>query len=117
SLYRLELQVALEVVQKSDDRRGFLELGFKFGNQSQWLRVQIVQIEHQKSRRLCRVRDSRDGFLLALHKFHFDAQFLRGLLDLCLEEQIIDEAEDASRRIRTHRNIGSTHIDVVVVGT
>ena len=43
----LHLQVALEMVEEADDRNGFLEFGFEFGNQRHGLGVQVVEIEDQ----------------------------------------------------------------------
>ena len=57
----------------------------------------------------------RDGFLLALHKLHLHAQLACRLLDLGLEEQVIDEAEDARGRICFHRNRRRTDVHVAVV--
>ena len=49
-LDRFALQFALDVRQEADDRRPALELGLDLGDEGDWLRVGVIQIEEDERR-------------------------------------------------------------------
>ena len=105
------------MVQKADDRRRLLEFCLEFGNQRHGLGVEVVQVKDHQSGPFGfgQIGEAGHRLLVALDKLHLDAQLARGLLDLGLEEQIVDEAEDASARIFANRNRRRCLIDVRIV--
>src|SRR6516162_5320393 len=105
-LERLHLQVALKMVQEADDRRRLFELGFEFRYERHRLGVQVVKIEDYEGRTFVfrSIGQTCDSLLLRLHELHFHAEFACSLLDLGLEKQVVDEAEDARGRVLLHWN-------------
>src|SRR5579862_7027880 len=94
------------MVQEPDDRNRLLQLRLEFRDQRHG--VGVIQIEDQQAGTigLRRIGDARYGLLVggALHELDFDAELLRSLLDLGLEKQVIDEAEDARGSVVANRN-------------
>ena len=85
------------MVEEADDGGRLFEFGFDFGNERQGLGVEVIQVEDDECGLggVGRIDEARDGFLVALDEFHLDAELARSLLNLGLEEEVFDEAEDA----------------------
>ena len=102
-LVRFLLEISLHV-RKESDHRGFLVLAFEFGNQRQGLHAGAVQIEDNQRRFLFPILlDLVRKVVFGFDKFNLDVQLARGFLNLGLEEQIIDEAEDSLGGILARR--------------
>ena len=92
----LLLQVSLYVRQKADDGGAFFQLGFQLGHKSQGLYRSVVQIEDDQRRLFFPILLHALGeIFIALHKLDFHVELARGLLNFCLEKQIVDEGEDS----------------------
>ncbi|ACO33938.1 hypothetical protein ACP_2004 [Acidobacterium capsulatum ATCC 51196] len=101
----LGLEVALDVGEEADDRGSALELGLELGDQRKRLRVGVVEVEDDERRALLFRRVSEPGdalFVRALEEAHLDAGFARDFVDFGIEEEIVNEAEDARGRVLTH---------------
>ena len=88
-----ELEITLDVRDKSHDRGALLELGFQLGDDRKGLDAVAVQIDDNQRRFFLRILCQLSGNLfVGFYKFHFDIQFTANFLDFCEKEEIVDEA-------------------------
>ena len=86
--------------KEADDRRLLFQPVFQFGNRRERFGVGVIEIEDDKRWLVFIVaREPVEGLFFSFREFDLDSQLARRLLNLGQEEQVIDEANDSSRRI------------------
>jgi len=105
------------VIEETHNRGCLFQLRFELGNERHRLGVEIVQIEDHQSGSFGfgRIGQSRDDFFLALDELNLHAELARRLLNLRLEEQIVDEAEDPGRGVFANGYRGGRLVRVEVL--
>src|SRR5919109_2073160 len=101
------LQITLHMRKEPNDRSSLLQFGFELRNESERLGIGVVEIKDQQRRwpltvlfhPLCQV-------LLILDEFDLNVELARCLLNFGQKEKVVDESEDARRRLQMFRRQG-----------
>lgn len=100
----LDLEIALDVGEESNDGGAALELGLDLGDQGERLGVQVVEVDDDERGTLVfrSLRESGKRFFIRpFEEADLDACLARDFVDLSDEEKVIDEAIDARGSVFT----------------